>query len=454
MNCGFGIAVDGAGNIYTTGSYQNTATFGTIALSTSDSGNVFLAKQDSTGTFLWAKGTDSTGNSNAGSTSLALDGTGHIDITGFFAGTVDFDPGPGVQNLTAAGVRDVFVEQYDISGNLIWVKAIGGTDFDQGYGVAVDSSSNVYTTGTFTGTVDFDPGLGTFNLTSGTDQSIFVSKLSSTGQFVWAKGMTITSGAAVGTGIAIDQTGQVLTHWLVPEHRRLRSRPGHGEPDERGFHRCVRFATRQQRQLRGSPARRGNRLRRLERHRGQCLGHDCHRRQLHRSGHVRRHDAQQHGREERVRFRARLPRFPAPPSAPSAPQLEAGSDSGVSNSDGLTNIKNPVFDVLVAGAGNTVQLLRNGVVVGSRIGPGAITDPGPVPDGLYTYTATQQDTNGQTSPTSPSTSVTISTTPPATLAAPALAGVQRQRCAGRWHYERPPADPGGFLRRASTGPDH
>jgi len=58
--------------------------------------------------------------------------------------------------------------------------------FEEGYSVAVDSSGNVYTTGYFEGTVDFDPGAGTTNLTSNGNYDVFVSKLDSSGNLVWA----------------------------------------------------------------------------------------------------------------------------------------------------------------------------------------------------------------------------------------------------------------------------
>ena len=73
---------------------------------------------------------------------------------------------------------------------------MGGTSQDWGRDDAVDSAGNVYTTGYFIGTADFDPGSGTYNLTSHGNDDIFVSKLDSSGNFVWAKGMGGAGGGA------------------------------------------------------------------------------------------------------------------------------------------------------------------------------------------------------------------------------------------------------------------
>ncbi|MDH3754852.1 MAG: hypothetical protein OEU32_13355 [Acidimicrobiia bacterium] len=117
---------------------------------------------------------------------VVVDGSGNVYSTGRFTGTVDFDPGPAMFNLTSAGSTDVFVSKLDSAGNLVWAVAMGGNgnnNGDAGTGVAVDGSGNVYTTGNFEATADFDPGAGTANLTAVGLEDAFVSKLDSTGTF-------------------------------------------------------------------------------------------------------------------------------------------------------------------------------------------------------------------------------------------------------------------------------
>jgi subtilisin-like proprotein convertase family protein len=110
------------------------------------------------------------------------------------------------------------------------------------------------------------------------------------------------------------------------------------------------------------------------------------------------------------------------PAAPSVPDLQAASDSGVFNNDNITFITNPTFDVPSAESTAIVHLLRNGVEVNTRTGPGAIQDPGPVPDGTYSYTTYQTDLAGNDGPASAPLSVTIDTTAPAGPVADLQAG--------------------------------
>jgi hypothetical protein len=74
---------------------------------------------------------------------------GNVYTTGAFDGTVDFDPGTGVKNLSAMGESDIFIQKLDAQGNFIWAKSFGGNDFDQSYSIAIDAESNVYSIGDF-----------------------------------------------------------------------------------------------------------------------------------------------------------------------------------------------------------------------------------------------------------------------------------------------------------------
>src|SRR5829696_3643735 len=66
--------------------------------------------------------------------------------------------------------------------NLIWAKSMGSSNNDYGQTISVDGFGNVYTTGYFTGTADFDPGPAIYNLTSASGSSdIFVTKVDPSG---------------------------------------------------------------------------------------------------------------------------------------------------------------------------------------------------------------------------------------------------------------------------------
>ena len=209
---GKSVAVDGAGNVYTTGFFTGIVDFdpnaGVFNLTTSGSNDIFVSKLDVTGNFVWAKAMGGTA-ADTGS-GIAVDATGNVYVTGNFQGTADYDPDAGVLNLTSGGVQDIFVSKLDPTGNLVWAKVMGGTSADVGNGIAVDATGNVYTTGYFNNTVDFDPSVGIFNLTSGGSFDIFVSKLNAIGTFVWAKAMGGTAND-IGYGIAVDATGNVYT---------------------------------------------------------------------------------------------------------------------------------------------------------------------------------------------------------------------------------------------------
>jgi hypothetical protein len=212
----YAIAVDANGNVYTTGMFSGTIDFnpgaGTYNLMAPGSYDVFVSKLDSSGNFVWAKQfIAGSGNTDYGY-SIALDDSGNVYTAGQFMSTCDFDPGAGVYNLTSAGNNDIFISKLNASGNFVWAKKMGGTASDGGLAITLDGSGNIYTSGWFMGTVDFDPGAGTYNLStsSSSDGDIFVSRLDNSGNFAWAKRMGGT-GIESGNAIAVDAGGNVYT---------------------------------------------------------------------------------------------------------------------------------------------------------------------------------------------------------------------------------------------------
>jgi hypothetical protein len=206
-----GITMDGAGNRYITGYFQNTADFdpgaGIQNLTSNGNNDIFLAKYDASGNYLWAKSMGSSTGHDIGY-AIAVDASGNSYITGYFSGTVDFDPGAGTQNLTSVGSNDIFLAKYDASGNYLWAKGMGSsTGNDVGNALAVDASGNSYITGSFVGTVDFDPGAGTQNLISIGLGDIFMAKYDASGNYVWAKGMGNSANNDIGYGLAVDASG-------------------------------------------------------------------------------------------------------------------------------------------------------------------------------------------------------------------------------------------------------
>jgi hypothetical protein len=151
----------------------------------------------------WAKSMGGSGSDTG--YAVTADAAGNSYTTGHFLNTVDFDPGAGISNFTAAGGSDIFILKLDISGNFVWAKQISGADDEKGYSIALDASGNIFVTGSFEGTVDFDPGAANFNLMSSGDNDIFILKLDNSGNFIWAGNIGSTY-LDVGYGIAIDQT--------------------------------------------------------------------------------------------------------------------------------------------------------------------------------------------------------------------------------------------------------
>ena len=208
---GFSITLDNSGNVYSTGSFTGTVDFDpgvdTFNLVSSGSENIFISKLDNNGNFIWAKPIFGYGNK---SHSIATDNFNNVYAAGQFEGTVDFDPSTNIFNLTSSVYDGVFILKLDSNGSFLSAKGISGTNAVFDPSIAIDDNNNVYATGILKGTADFNPGGGVFNLTSNGDNDIFIFKLSSNGNFVWAKEF----GGAwpdEGNSIALDDSGNIYT---------------------------------------------------------------------------------------------------------------------------------------------------------------------------------------------------------------------------------------------------
>ena len=188
------IRSDSNGNIYSIGIFKGTVDFdpgvGTYTLSASTSFyDFYVLKLDPNGNFLWAKKFGSNVDDDMAN-AMTIDNNDNIVITGYFFGNnVDFDPNAGTTLLSSYGLRDIFILKLDPNGNLIWVKQIGqASGSDECYSIASDINSNVYLTGYFYNTIDFDPNAGVYNMSATPALGYYyIVKLNSLGDFVWAK---------------------------------------------------------------------------------------------------------------------------------------------------------------------------------------------------------------------------------------------------------------------------
>lgn len=185
-----GITIDAAGNVCLTGSFVGTTTNfnqgGTPAnLASNGGGDIFLAKYDSNGNYLWAKGMGGSINANENGWAIRTDLSNNIYLTARFIGTSDFDPGAGVANLIGNTiVGNIALAKYDAQGNYIWAASLGAPGIRPEYtSLDLDKYGNIYLSGSFGGEGDFDPGTDTMNLPGG----IFIARYDSNGNYVWAK---------------------------------------------------------------------------------------------------------------------------------------------------------------------------------------------------------------------------------------------------------------------------
>ncbi|MBC7448860.1 MAG: SBBP repeat-containing protein [Hymenobacteraceae bacterium] len=210
---GFSSAVDAAGNVYVTGYFAGTATFGTTTLTSAGQGDGFVAKLTRSGTYQWVA--QVAGAAYDIGNTITVGAAGDVYVTGYFESQLaSFGPTISLTNTSAGGATgsDAFIAKLNAAGVWQWAVKGGGSRDDYGSAVTVDGSGNAYVTGEFRSpTATFGPAAGnpitlTNSTIGGGTPSTFVAKLNAAGVYQWATGTTGFSG---GTSVVVDGNGQV-----------------------------------------------------------------------------------------------------------------------------------------------------------------------------------------------------------------------------------------------------
>ncbi len=193
------VAVDAAGNVYITGWFRDSATFGNVTLTNTGEYTAFVARYDPNGNLRWAVRPDSSQYSYG--SAVAVDSVGNIILAGTYEGAIRF----GQTNLRAVGQTDAFLAKLDSNGRATWALTAGGGGEDFAAGVALDASGNPHLAGSFSGNAWF----GRNYLSSLGESDIFVAKFDKAGVLQWAR-----SGGGRGSdfcgAVTVDRTGAVV----------------------------------------------------------------------------------------------------------------------------------------------------------------------------------------------------------------------------------------------------
>jgi hypothetical protein len=204
---GNGISVDAAGNCFVTGDYEGSLTSNNLSLTSSGQKDIFLAKYNTSGQFVWARSAGGSGNDIGNG--VATDAAGNAYITGQVEGAATF----GSININAVG-EDGFLFKYSPSGQELLGTSWGGpttTDNEAGEAISIDAAGNVYVTGSCfqnisLGSIPPPPAK--------TGLAAYVVKHNANGQAIWAKllgGDNGSSGYAEGYDISVNEAGNTYS---------------------------------------------------------------------------------------------------------------------------------------------------------------------------------------------------------------------------------------------------
>ena len=190
------------------GSFAGTSNFGGTSLTSGGIYDGFICSLDEDGNLVWIKQLSSTGDNSIYDVNLLDDGSSII--SGYFSDTTNFSG----TNVTSSGETDILIAKLDSNGSISWLKNFGGTGRDISNSSSVFSDNSIIISGYFKDTVSF----GSTTLSSfgdgDYDGDIFIAKLDSTGNTVWAKNFGGSEGDSASDIQTLDDGSSIVSGWF------------------------------------------------------------------------------------------------------------------------------------------------------------------------------------------------------------------------------------------------
>lgn len=203
---GKAIALDKAGNVFVTGTFIGSVSFGPGLTLTANSGSadIFICKYDNAGNFLWAQNVG--GQLGDEVYDIGVDHSGNAILTGQYMANANFGPLTATSSLDTSGTQftfDIFILKLSGFGSLKWLKTGSAKYEDRGTALAIDSLNNIFVTGQFSDTIQF-----TQTYPNSVFNTCFVMKLDSMGNEL--NMVKFSGSSSLANSICVNDSNQVL----------------------------------------------------------------------------------------------------------------------------------------------------------------------------------------------------------------------------------------------------